>query len=81
MFFDNQTLKRVIMNYHEKFGASSLKIDRLMFNSVFGGYFFLAAIFFGDHFVFRQKMRSAIMNYHAKSGASRLKIDRVMALP
>ena len=69
------------MNYHEKFGASSLKIDRVMLNSVFGGHFFwrpfcfLVTILFLD-----KKMWSAIVNYHAKSGASSLKIDRVMAL-
>ena len=36
-----------IMNYHAKYGASSLKIDWVMLNLVFGSHFF-----FGSHLVF-----------------------------
>ena len=68
------------MNYHEKFGASSLKIDWVMLNSVFGGHFV-----FGGHILFwrpfcflAKKMWRVIMNYYAKSGASSLKIDWVI---
>ena len=59
------------MNYHAKSGASSLKIDWVMLNLIFGGHFvFLAAIlFFGGHFVFwRPFLFRVNMNYHAKSG-------------
>ena len=64
------------MNYHEKIGPSSLKIDWVMLNSVFGGHFVFGGLFFG-----KKKLGRDIMNYHAKSQGSSLKIDRVMALP
>ena len=51
------------MNYHAKSGVSSLKIDQVMFNLIFGGHFF-------DNF-----LRRVNMNFHAKSGASSLKIE------
>ena len=54
------------MNYHAKSGASSLKIDRVMLNLIFGGHFV-----FGGHFIFwRPFLRRVNMNCHAKSGAS-----------
>ena len=74
--FWQKKLRRVIMNYHEKIGPSSLKIDWVMLNSVFGGHFVFGGLFFG-----KKKLGRDIMNYHAKSQGSSLKIDRVMALP
>ena len=69
------------MNYHATSGASSLKIDSVMLNLVFGGHFvFLAAIlFFGGNFL-AKKMWRVNMNYHAKSRGPSLKIDRVIAV-
>ena len=45
--FWGKHLRRVIMNYHVKSGASSLKIDWVILNLVLG-----AILFFGRHFVF-----------------------------
>ena len=57
---------KLLINYHAKSEASSLKIDWVMLNLVFGG-----------HFVFWQQFWFFV-NYHAKSGASSLKIDWVI---
>ena len=61
------------MEYHAKSGASSLKIERVMLNLVFGRF----CAFF-DVFAFLRFLSFVYVEYHAKSGASSLKIERVM---
>ena len=50
--FFRQFLRGVNMNFHAKSGASSLKIDQIMLNLVFGGHFVFGRpfCFFGGHF-------------------------------
>ena len=52
------------VEYHAKSGASSLKIERVMLNLVFGAFLMF--------------LRFVYMEYHAKSEASSLKIEQVM---
>ena len=74
IIFSAKKLHRVLMNFHAKSGAFSLKIDRVMLNLVLGGHF----VFWQPFYFFGKKWLRAIMNYYAKSGASSLKIDWVM---
>ena len=70
------------MEYHAKSGASSLKIERVMLNLVFGRFCaflpFLRIFDVFDVFAFLCFLRFVYMKYHAKSGTSSSKIERVM---
>ena len=72
-------LRFVYMEYHAKSGASSLKIERVMLNLVFGRFCtFLPFLCVFDIFAFLRFLCFVYMKYHAKSGASSLKTERVM---
>ena len=62
------------MNYHAKSEDSSLKIDKVMLNLVFGG----NLIFFMAILILAKKLWRVIMNYHSKSGSYSLKIEWVI---
>ena len=68
------------MNYQAKSGASSLKIDWVMFNLLIVGHIFFwrPFCFLSAILVFEKKLWKVNLNYHAKSGSPSLKIEWVM---